>query len=332
MLHHVNYYTHPGSFVAIIALSLCLLGGCWQEVRYAGLDDAAKGDSSKQGTIAPSKFTSDASGFGDELAAALASQPMPLTPIDNSPEPVSPLPVDDPLDAIGERYRTPPPGPSDAELDEALFGFLGPTQDNSAAPGAEAASPAEPIMDAVDPIATTPSAADTTKTRRAAWQLGNQWSLAALARERGAAADDVNTWFTRSQELAQSLGTTLNALPPSAGGDRDAATRAMVRHLLVEGQRLGRDLADRHGGDHAALFELGVKSNLLLVLYEPNTPIAETLAASIAQARELAQSPAELWQPLLTAIAEGREPAAIRQIVLRLPDEVDRSFAAAVER
>jgi hypothetical protein len=337
-------------------LGLCLLAGCWQEVHYSGAIKLPPRDVSEKGAASDSEFASDASGFGDELAAVLAAQPTPLIPYESKREPIDVSPIAGPSSVVGERYRMPPSQSSDAALEEQLFGVLGESQADRTEPGTGAASPAERPTESPVPAVSTPSetaagpveltservgqgsisngavTADTASTRRAAFKLGSEWSLAALARERGAAADDVNKWIAHAQELAQSLGTSLNPLPPSAGGDRDAATRAMIRHLVVEGQRLGRDLAERHGADHAALLELGVKSNLLLVHYEPNTPVAETLAASIAQARELAQSPAALWQPLLDAIAQGREPAVVRQIVLRLPDEMDRSLAAGAER
>jgi hypothetical protein len=102
--------------------------------------------------------------------------------------------------------------------------------------------------------------------------------------------------------------------------------------LFVEGQRIGRELTNRYGADHAALFELAVKSNLLLVLYAPGSPTAESLAGAIAQARERAELPAELVRPLVVTTAERYGPSAVRQAVYKLHEEVDRHLAAAAER
>jgi hypothetical protein len=137
--------------------------------------------------------------------------------------------------------------------------------------------------------------------------------------------------LAHSRQLAESLGTSLKELPPIATGDRDAAMVAMAKYLITEGQRIGRDIAAKNGADHVALFELGLKSNVLLVLYEPRSAVSEALANSLAQAREASGLPTQLWQPLLNAVAEVREPEVVRRLVFELHENVERSLAAATE-
>jgi hypothetical protein len=105
----------------------------------------------------------------------------------------------------------------------------------------------------------------------------------------------------------------------------------MAKHLITEGQRIGREIATKHGADHVALFELALKSNVLLVLYVPRSPVSEALGISMAQAREASGLPAELWQPLLTSVAEGRETEVVRRLVFQLHEDVDRLLSAATE-
>lgn len=357
-----NHYTRFGPRVVgcFAALAACASSGCWQEVRYTGPTNPGAAEQRASGAPPTAEFASDARGFGDDLVAALAAQPASHGGSDTGVQPAVSVSSAERAMA-GERYE-----PAATERSTNGQGFLGaeygiqgqgtstpapPAAESAAASGAalpriesapasaatNAGRPRQPSPPAaVNPIRSaepTPAAVPTPPalTRRAAWLLGSKWSLAALARGRGAVNDNVNNWLEQAGKLALFLGTKLEPLPPPLS-DREVSTRATVRHLFAEGQRLGRDLAERHGPAHAALFELGVKSNLLLVLYEPGTPVAETLGRAIADARPLADSPAELWQPLLDAIAQGREPAAVRQLVLQLHDEVDRSLAGSAER
>ena len=103
-----------------------------------------------------------------------------------------------------------------------------------------------------------------------AWLLGSNLSLAALANDRAADAEKVADWFDKSQRLAKLLGTTVADLPPRpAAGQVDPQADRAIEYLFDQGQAIGRHLAAQYGDDHAALFELAVKSNILLVLYQP---------------------------------------------------------------
>jgi hypothetical protein len=121
-------------------------------------------------------------------------------------------------------------------------------------------------------------------------------------------------------------------MPPLSAAKDATSPSPTVNYLVAEGQRLGRDLSASQGADHAALLELAVKSNLLLVLYDPGSRTSEALAAVIAQARERAGLPEDVTKTLLTAIAERREPAVIRQYVFRLHDDVDKYLSSGAAR
>jgi hypothetical protein len=171
------------------------------------------------------------------------------------------------------------------------------------------------------------------QTRRAAWLVGSRWSLAALVRDRGAALTDVAEWLNMARAQAELLRITLKDFPPlSPPGEAAPAGSNTVDHLIAEGQRLGRDLSTQFGPDHAALLEMAVKSNLLLVLYEPGSATSQALAEVVSQSRERAQLPNELSQSLLTAIAEKREAAEVRKAIFRLHDVVGRHLDDAAPR
>jgi hypothetical protein len=340
-------------FATILLMGLCLFGGCWQEVRYDGPKPGNSATSSNQRNRTLPAAEADAAAFGAELAAALATQPgivaspeLPAAaPIASLGEPAPPLDnryltaptAASGLGSLDTRYENSQSSPPPLELEVPVAAL---PQDNvSREPPASimppttssAEAPAATAHNDINPAAATPTAADRARTRRIAWNLGSKWSLAALARARGVSPADVAKWLEHSQQLAQSLGTSLNQLPAAAPASGNASAVAMAKYLISEGQRIGREIAEKHGPDHVALFELALKSNVLLVLYEPRSPVSEALGNSLAQAREASGLRAELWQPLLTAITEGRDTETVRRLVFQLHEDVDRSLTDAAE-
>lgn len=247
------------------------------------------------------------------------------------PDPVAAAgaPAAPPADPHRPAVETPPNTPlavdrSATDAQRAASGFA----DDLAASLADGAS-AETIAAAVESALSAPSP----NTRRTAWLLGSNLSLAALANDRAAAVEKVAHWLADSRSQAESLGTSVAELPErTADGGSPTASRQVLNYLFLQGQRIGRDLAKAHGPDHAALFEVAVKSNILLTLYQPGAPAADALSAAIAQAAPRAQLPADLWQPLLDALTAKAPPADVRQAVQRFHADVDQYLAGAAEQ
>jgi hypothetical protein len=171
----------------------------------------------------------------------------------------------------------------------------------------------------------------TVSTRRAAWLLGSKLSLAALAHDRGVAADEVPSWFQEARSMAELLKVSLAELPePPAtrGGD---ASREVLTYLLEQGKQIGGELATSQGLDHAALFEVAMKSNLLLVLNKPGSSAVNHISAAIAKAAPTAELPPALCRPLLDTLAGGSPSEAVRAAVRQLHADVDRHLSAAGE-
>jgi hypothetical protein len=190
-----------------------------------------------------------------------------------------------------------------------------------------------PIPNLNDDDIQTPPAIENWNTRRAAWLLGSKLSLAALANEHGAPADRVRKMFEQSSALAKKLSIPLKALP-----DRPAASAApptkdsALDYLFSEGQEVGGELAKGHGADHAALFEVAVKSNILLVLYKPDSPTAQAIGTAIERAGERANLPSTLWQPLLDTLAAKGTLVDVRKAVYALHAATDKYLDESVPR
>jgi hypothetical protein len=184
-----------------------------------------------------------------------------------------------------------------------------------------------PVADSADAAGTSAAkdAASPLTTRRAAWLLGSRLSLAALANDRGVAAKNVVSWFQDAETAAKFLGTTVAPLPATAPtSETSPASRQVVDYLVTNGQRIGKDLSKQHSPEESALFEIALKSNILLLLYTPGASAGSSIAAAISQVGPQAKLPAELWQPLIEALNKQAPQKEIRAAVRKLHVEVDR--------
>jgi hypothetical protein len=170
-------------------------------------------------------------------------------------------------------------------------------------------------------------------TRRAAWLLGSKLSLAALANDYSASNDEVQKLYGQSQTLAEMLGITVPELPARPAADAPTSTTKPAFNFLLgaAGQEIGRELARRQSADQAALFELAVKSNLLLVLYQPGSSTTGAIAAAIERAGPRANLPATLWQPLLETLTAQASLADVRTAVYKLHADADKYLEQPVE-
>jgi hypothetical protein len=357
LLHHVDVRR---ATVVVLATS-CI--GCWQEIEYTGPRTtsarpvATETSSTPPAEEPPPLETKDAS-----PDAAIAREPAgnPSVPPTETPEPPPLPPVGEnspsaseraATDAVvGDRYATPPatetppstpgttlPQSSPASIPEGATeapaaattrtpdaGTISP----EASGLATANTPAEPVTAATAPpaakVETDPPPA-ALSTRRAAWLLGSRFSLAALANDRGVAAKNVPVWFQEADVAAKYLGTTLTPLPePASSGENSPASRQVINYLVASGQRIGRDLSKQHSLQESALFEVALKSNILLLLYTPEGSAGNSIAAAISQAAPQAKLPPELWQPLVTALTTRAPLSDVRAAVRKLHVDVDQ--------
>ncbi len=337
------------------AVVLCALSGCWQEIDYdesAADADAPPAMSPAERSDALSEMSrsdvarsappvAGASGeggvFGDDDATPTAQPPIAspddspyaLPPDDASTEDTDSLfgaqPPDEPPPARPPVAEQPAAEQPAAESSPTVDDLLG---EQPVPPAAPTSPPA--TADRYSNPSTPPDAARPPSTRRLAWLLGSKWSLAALAADRGAPRAEVDKWFNQSQALAHTLGLTLPALPdPDRYRDGTAAGHAALDYLFRQGQQVGRELLQQYGVGHAALLEMAVKSNMLLVLYEPGSSDASAVSSAIAAAGKRAGLPAKLCQPLLNDLANAASRADVDRAVFQLHAAVDQYLAGA---
>lgn len=155
-------------------------------------------------------------------------------------------------------------------------------------------------------------------------------SLASLAHDRGVAKDKVPAWFAQAQAAAKQLGVTIGDLPsPAAAGEATPASRQVMNYLLVDGQRIGRELTKQHGAEAAALFEVAIKSNLLLLLYGPGSAEGASIADAISDAAPRAKLPGELWKPLVDVLDRQLPSSDVRLAVQKMHTDVSQFLASS---
>jgi hypothetical protein len=253
----------------------------------------------------------------DTMASDTSSEPTDVAAV---PETSSESPIaDTSTDAGVPETATPSVAPDSTDTTEAVA-------DNSTtetqAPGETTASDAAAPQEAI-----------VNNPRLNAWRLGSKLSLAAMANDRGLAAESVPRWMEYCKALASALQTTVADLPARGLAADRPASRQLLNYLVIQqGQQVGRDLTDRYGPDAAALFEVAVKSNLLLVLYSPGSSSTNAIAAAISGAAPRAQLPANLWQPLVNMVTAQADADEVRKAVKSFHAEVERHLAERAEQ
>ena len=249
-------------------------------------------------------------------------QPPPATPIPTAPTAVKPKPADDDRYAIPAKTEDDPLQAHDSR--QMIHGR--PLRRNSNRPSAT------PMPRLFRPPLTLRHRQRSPKVRRAVWTLGSRLSLAALAHDRRMAANSIPTWLDEAHSACKVLGTTVPELPePAAAGDTSLASRQVIDYLLAQGQRIGRELAKRYGPEQAALFEVALKSNILLLLYSPGSDATNSISAAISRAAPQAKLPDVLWSPLVDRMNKKASLEEVRTSVRQMHRDVDGYLANAAE-
>src|SRR6185436_8545258 len=100
----------------------------------------------------------------------------------------------------------------------------------------------------------------------------------------------------------------------------------------ANGKRIGQELSKSHTAEESALFEVALKSNILLLLYVPNSSAGNSVAAAISQAAPQAKLPAELWQPLVDALNKQAPQADVRAAVRKMHIDVQQNLTQRAEQ
>ena len=95
----------------------------------------------------------------------------------------------------------------------------------------------------------------------------------------------------------------------------------MIHYLIAgDGADLGKEIAQKFGTPAGTLFEVSVKSNLLILLYQPGE---DQGIGGVIQARmsEIGL-PENLWMGVVTAINDKASEGDVKNAVFKMHDDV----------
>lgn len=176
--------------------------------------------------------------------------------------------------------------------------------------------------------AQAPSEAPVANTRQGAFRLGHKLGLAVLGRARGQAAAGERT-FASLQPLATELGITLPPLPKLTGDDTGDTADAMHYLLDTVGKSGVSTLSAKHSQAHAAAFELGLKLNLLNLLYLPNDSLGQGIGGTCASLAKSAGVADSTMAPLMSKIRANDSQSSVGASSQQVGDAIDRELATA---
>ena len=156
-------------------------------------------------------------------------------------------------------------------------------------------------------------------SKTGAWIVGDKMSLAAIAYGRGLKQESVDGLMNGAKSIASDLGVAVKPLPPK--DSTDSKTLATMIHYLIKGDgwSTGEALVKKYDYTHGALFEISVKSNLLL-LYAPgdDSGIGKLLKARCEEIK----LPPQLWSGLTTMIANKASFDQVKDEVFKMHKDV----------
>ncbi len=187
--------------------------------------------------------------------------------------------------------------------------------ENEVQPAVQELKAQEPIVQA--------SSSDT-ESGLLAFRLGGKLSIVVLAKDQGTDAERVASWLKQSQALAKYLQVAVPPIPASIGNPPATMISDEAFDFIVGPiRKIGWQLSKNHGKEHAAIFEVAIKSNLALVIYTPKSEDNNVLERSIRTAAHKAGLPKDLVKPLLDVIIARRPTHEIQSAVYTFHRQVD---------
>lgn len=167
-------------------------------------------------------------------------------------------------------------------------------------------------------------------TQKLAWVAGSKLSLAAIVNADGMEKAVVDRQFVAASNACTSLGIKLPALPERKGNKIEDNATALNYLLNMTGNPIGGILARNFGADHAAIFEIALKSNILLMLYSPGESTSNAIANMIRTRRATAGLPNGLTDPLIALIEQKATFDRVKTEVFKL-HEIAPNFIALLD-
>ena len=159
-------------------------------------------------------------------------------------------------------------------------------------------------------------------TKGGAWLLGDNLSLAALLYNQSAPDDMTQRFLAKAKKIADIFEIEIKPFP-AKGTDSAAASADIIHYLIAgDGAQVGVALAKKFDEEHGVLFEVAVKSNLLILLYAPGDDLGHSIAKVIQSRLKSISLPPQLWQPVGDLVNNGATAEEVKQGVFKMHKDI----------
>jgi len=157
-------------------------------------------------------------------------------------------------------------------------------------------------------------------SKRVCWELGSKLSLASVLHSETNDKALVGRQFALAETAASKLGIKLPDLPAKTG-EKAKDSAAVLYYLLTStGNPIGNILRQKLGSEHATIFEIALKSNILLMLYGPGEKEAATIAGVIRERSTKANLPPVVTAKLLQLIDQQASYEEVKKELFAVHD------------
>ena len=165
--------------------------------------------------------------------------------------------------------------------------------------------------------------------KAAAWRIGDHMSLAGLLYAQGGEGENVKELIESVRPLTDAMQIKIKPFPPRAA--TPVETYAEIIQFLIKGDGadIGRQIAKDFGKEAGTLYEIAVKSNLLILLYEPGNDqgIADVLQSRCTEIG----LPNTLWFDLVSQVRGNASKEEVKDAVFKMHDEVAAYLGGKVQ-
>ncbi|MGI9069477.1 MAG: hypothetical protein ACR2HX_24115 [Pyrinomonadaceae bacterium] len=132
----------------------------------------------------------------------------------------------------------------------------------------------------------------------------------------------VNSVFVKARGNAKQLNMTLPDLPAKTA-DKIKNKASALRYMLnLAGKPIGAALTINYNLEHALLFELSLKSNVLLMMYGPGESTTQATANVIKTRSERLSLPPKMTVKLLGLIEAGAAYSEVKPAIFQMHRDV----------
>ncbi len=159
-------------------------------------------------------------------------------------------------------------------------------------------------------------------TKGGAWLLGDNLSLAALLYNQSAPDDMTQRFLAKAKKIADIFEIEIKPFPVKSS-DKAEGSANIIHYLIAgDGAQVGVELAQKFDDEHGMLFEVAVKSNLLILLYEPGDDLGKSIAKVIQSRLSSTDLPKGLWQPVVDLVNKGGTADDVKEAVFKMHKDI----------